>query len=113
MDALNLKDVETILAYVTDRNPQAATTLNDMLITRIRELVGDSADFPSIGVMLTNDKTTVIGMDPSDPATDYLLYFSIVDIGPDNVATSVNTFYIVNTADGTVTDHTAGLTAVN
>lgn len=113
MEDVNIKDIETILAYVTDRNPHAAVALNDMVMVRIKELIGDSQDFPSIGVMLTNDKTTVIGMDPTDPATDYLLYFSIVDIGPDNVAKSVNTFYIVNIADGTVTDHTAGLATVN
>lgn len=112
MEDVNIKDIETILAYVTDRNPHAAVALNNMVMDRIKTLIGEGTDFPPIAVMLTNDKSSVIGMDHNDPATDYLLFFSIVDIGPGNVSTGVNTFYIVNTADGTVTDHTDGLTVV-
>ena len=112
MDFINIKDIETILAYVADRNAQCSVELNNKIMDRIKELIGDSPDFPPIGVMLSNDQSLVIGHDPEQLIVDGIVFFTIVDIGPGNVSTGVNTFWVIDLNTGVITDNTAGLTVV-
>ena len=113
MELVCIKDIGLLLTYVTDRNAQAAATLNEMVLKRIGELMGEGVDFPPIGVMLTNNTSVLIGYDPTVPVTEDILFFTIVDIDENNVSTGVNTFYVINLIDGTVIDSTAGLATVH
>lgn len=109
MERVNITDIETILAYVTDRNTQCALELNNLIMARIKELIGDSPDFPTIGVMLTNDQTVMVGHDPDKPVIDGTVFVYIVDVGPDNKATGVNTFWIIDLNTGVIEDRSTNI----
>lgn len=112
MDLINIKDIDTILAYVSDRNAQCAVDLNSKLIARIGELHDGKPEFPPIGVMLTNDQSIVIGHDPEQLVIDGIVFLTIVDIGPGNASTGVNTFWSIDLNTGAIVDNTQGLTVV-
>lgn len=112
MDFINIKEIETILAYVADRNTQCSVELNNKIMDRIKELIGDGPDFPPIGVMLTNDQSIMIGHDPDELIVEGIVFFYIVDIGPGNVSTGVNTFWTIDLNTGLIEDNTGGITVL-
>jgi hypothetical protein len=112
VDFINIKDISAIMAYVSDRNTQCAVDLNNKLMARIKELMGDGPDFPPIAVMLTNDQSIMIGHDPNKLVYEGIVFFYIVDLGPGNQATGVNTFWTVDLNLGVIVDNTDGITVL-
>jgi hypothetical protein len=79
---------------------------------RIKELIGDSHEFPRIGVMLSNDQELVVGHDPAKRIIDGIVFFTIVDIGPNNVSTDVNTFWSIDLNTGMIVDNSANIVSL-
>lgn len=112
MEHVNIKDIEILLAYVSDRNIQAATTLNNMLMDRLKELKGESLDFPRVGVMLTNDPKYAMEHGPDNPLPEGTLFFMIFDLDDNLISTVVNTFFVIDLNTGSVEDQSANIVSV-